>query len=222
MRKVNVAIDGPAGAGKSSVAKIIAARLGLIYIDTGAMYRALTWKALQACLDFGDELSLNKLAAETKLELCQNADNQLKVICDGTDVTEIIRSPEVSAKVADVAGVSGVRKRMVRLQQQMAARGGVVMDGRDICSTVLPDAEFKFFLTASLEARAKRRWRELQNKGYNVELAELMRQISDRDHQDETREIAPMQVAAEAIVIDTDGMDLEQVVTEVLTYCKQE
>ncbi len=216
MSTLNIAIDGPAGAGKSTVARKVAAELGLTYIDTGAMYRALTWKALKQGLDLGDELSLGNLAHSTKIRLIRASDGSLQVECDGLDITDKIREPAVSGAVSTLAAYPAVRKRMVELQQAMAARGGVIMDGRDIGTQVLPEAKFKFFLTASLAERARRRWLELVSLGFNPDLQELEAQITARDTQDENRETAPLIVAPDAAVIDTDGLSIEEVVDKIV------
>ncbi|HEX3015073.1 MAG TPA: (d)CMP kinase [Desulfobacteria bacterium] len=219
MEKLTIAIDGPAGAGKSTVAKRVAAALGLLYIDTGAMYRALTWKALAQEIDFADTARLTDLAANTEISLAVSEHNAITVWCDGRNVTEEIRTPIVSANVSKVAAIPGVRQRMVALQQAIAAQGRVVMDGRDIGTTVLPDADCKFFLTASLTQRAYRRWIELGDKGYQVDLKDLEQEISKRDQQDETRATAPLRVAPGAVVIHTDDLTIEQVVATILDVC---
>ncbi len=218
--KINIAIDGPAGAGKSTVAKIVAARLGLLYIDTGAMYRALTWKALSRKVNLQDEQTLTKLANSTEITLALSPSGPTVVHCDNADVTTEIRSLKVTAAVSRVASCAGVRRRMVELQQKMAVRRGVVMDGRDIGTHVLPDADYKFFLTASLQERARRRWIEMRAKGQEIELAELERQIQARDRQDASRETAPLVAAVDAVWIDTGNMSIEQVVDRIEAVCR--
>ncbi len=216
MEKLNIAIDGPAGAGKSTVARKVAVELGLTYIDTGAMYRALTWKALEQGIDLNDEVSVGKLAYSTKIRLIRSLEGSLRVECDGLDITDKIREPAVSGVVSTVAAYPAVRKRMVEMQLAMAARGGVIMDGRDIGTQVLPHAKFKFFLTASLAERARRRWLELVSLGFNPDLQELVAQISARDKQDENRETAPLTVAPDAAVIDTGGLSVDEVVNKIV------
>jgi CMP/dCMP kinase len=220
--KINIAIDGPAGAGKSTVAKIVANRLGLVYIDTGAMYRALTWKALAQKVDLLDEQRLTELAGCTEITLALAPSGPIIVSCDDQDVSEEIRNQEVTGAVSTVASVAGVRRRMVELQQKMAAQGGVVMDGRDIGTHVLPNAEYKFFLTATLQQRARRRWLELKAKGQQIDLAVLEQQIAERDRLDSSREIAPLVAAADAIWIDTDTLSIEEVVEKIVVHCRGE
>jgi CMP/dCMP kinase len=220
--KINIAIDGPAGAGKSTVAKIVANRLGLVYIDTGAMYRALTWKALAQKVDLLDEQRLTELAGCTEITLAQAPSGPIIVSCDDQDVSEEIRNQEVTGAVSTVASVAGVRRRMVELQQKMAAQGGVVMDGRDIGTHVLPNAEYKFFLTATLQQRARRRWLELKAKGQQIDLAVLEQQIAERDRLDSSRETAPLVAAADAIWIDTDTLSIEEVVEKIVVHCRGE
>jgi CMP/dCMP kinase len=220
--KINIAIDGPAGAGKSTVAKIVANRLGLVYIDTGAMYRALTWKALAQKVDLLDEQRLTELAGCTEITLALAPSGPIIVSCDDQDVSEEIRNQEVTGAVSTVASVAGVRRRMVELQQKMAAQGGVVMDGRDIGTHVLPNAEYKFFLTATLQQRARRRWLELKAKGQQIDLAVLEQQIAERDRLDSSRETAPLVAAVDAIWIDTDTLSIEEVVEKIVVHCRGE
>lgn len=220
MRLNRIAIDGPAGAGKSTVAKIVAKRLGYLYIDTGAMYRALTQKALRLGMDVQNADNLTELAEKTDIVLISPADQGQRVFCDGEDVTELIRTPEVSQRVSWVAMVEGVRRRMVIMQRQMAANGGVVMDGRDIGTYVLPDAEYKFFLTASIEERAVRRKQELADKGYEVDLTLLISEIRERDKMDSERLFAPLKKAPDAIVIDSTGLSIDEVAEKMLAYCQ--
>jgi CMP/dCMP kinase len=220
--KINIAIDGPAGAGKSTVAKIVANRLGLVYIDTGAMYRALTWKALAQKVDLLDEQRLTELAGCTEITLALAPSGPIIVSCDDQDVSEEIRNQEVTGAVSTVASVAGVRRRMVELQQKMAAQGGVVMDGRDIGTHVLPNAEYKFFLTATLQQRARRRWLELKAKGQQIDLAVLEQQIAERDRLDSSRETAPLVAASDAIWIDTDTLSIEEVVEKIVVHCRGE
>ncbi|HWJ03707.1 MAG TPA: (d)CMP kinase [Verrucomicrobiae bacterium] len=215
VRKINIAIDGPAGAGKSTVAKAVAAKLGLVYVDTGAMYRALTWKAIQQGIDLSDANKLTELAHATEIILTKLGSGEVVVTCDKQDVTALIRTPEVSGSVSQVAKHPGVRYRMVELQKMMAANGGVIMDGRDIGTHVLPQARYKFFLTASLAERARRRGLELQKSGFQVDLAQLEREIAARDLQDESRETAPLVVAPGAVVLNTDGLEIAEVVEKI-------
>lgn len=216
MNELQLAIDGPAGAGKSTVAKLVAGKLGLMYIDTGAMYRALTWKALKQGIELTDEAGLTELAYTTDIRLSHSPAGPQRVLCDNHDVTEEIRLPAISGTVSQVSSYPGVRQRMVELQQKIAAGSGVVMDGRDIGTHVLPGARYKFFLSASLAERARRRWLELQNAGKNIDYRELEAQISERDRQDENRAAAPLTVAPDAVFIDTGELSIEQVVDKIL------
>ncbi|MBQ5586539.1 MAG: (d)CMP kinase, partial [Selenomonadaceae bacterium] len=190
MKNLVVAIDGPAGAGKSTVAQLAARKLGCTYIDTGAMYRAVAWKTLQRKQPVTDELILD-VVKDVHVELAY-VEGKTTVSVDGTDVTGEIRTPEVTAIVSQVAALGPVRSRMVELQRRMAAKGSVLMDGRDIATSVLPDANVKIFLTASIEERARRRFKEMQEKGYNVSLEELQKDIAARDKADSEREISPL------------------------------
>lgn len=216
-QKHNIAIDGPAGAGKSTVARILASKLGYLYIDTGAMYRALTLKALRHQISLEDVEKLTELAGETHIELRNEAPGSPpRVFCDGEDVTDLIREPRVSNMVSHVADVPGVRLRLVELQRLMANRGGVVMDGRDIGSFVLPEAKYKFFLTTSPSERAKRRHRELKGRGISVSLKKLKKELKRRDRKDIERGLAPLVRVPEAQVIDTGNLSPEEVVDQIL------
>lgn len=218
-KKISIAIDGPAGSGKSTIAKVVASKFGYIYIDTGAMYRAITLKALRNNIPLTDGIQLTNLADNTLIcleyELLSQG-TRLHVVMDDTDVSEEIRSLEVTNNVSIVAAVAGVREAMVKLQRNMAKNGGVVMDGRDIGTVVLPKAELKVFLTASVMERSKRRWLELKEKGIAVDLQELEEQIRQRDFYDSHREIDPLCQAKQAILLDTTSLDIEQVVAKVI------
>lgn len=216
-RNLVVAIDGPAGAGKSTVARQVSKDLGYIYIDTGAMYRALTVKALRQGITLSDEAALTRLAKETKIRLTYQ-DYTQAIIMDGEDVSVEIRTPQVSQNVSLVARVPGVRTEMVILQRKLAENGGVVMDGRDIGTFVLPEAECKIFLTASARERALRRARDLEASGYEVDIDELEKEIATRDQIDSTREMAPLQQAADAILMDTSDMSFNEVVDKIKEY----
>lgn len=209
MKKV-VAIDGPAGAGKSTLAKRAAKKLGYVYIDTGAMYRSVAWKVLQKYSD-GKYTEEDIVAVADNLTVTLSYENgSQRIAVDGTDVSEAIRTPEVTAIVSRVAAIGRVRRKMVDLQQKMAADGGVIMDGRDIASKVLPNADVKIFLTASIEERAKRRYKEMKEKGFEVDLAELQKEIAERDKADSEREESPLVQVPEAILLDTTGMNLDE------------
>ena len=206
MKRV-IAVDGPAGAGKSTVSKIVAARLGYTYIDTGAMYRAVALKVLQS----GEPLS-EQLVSNVDIRL----DASARVFLDGREVTKEIRTPEVSRGASDVATVGYVRKKLTELQREMATQGKVVMDGRDIGTQVLPNADLKIFLTASVEERARRRLAELNAKGLAADFAQVAKEISLRDKQDSEREIAPLAQAEDAILLDSTALTIDEVVTEIL------
>ena len=206
MKKI-IAVDGPAGAGKSTVSKIVAARLGYTYIDTGAMYRAVALKVLQS----GEPLS-EQLVSNVDIKL----DASARVFLDGHEVTKEIRTPEVSRGASDVATVGYVRKKLTELQRKMATQGKVVMDGRDIGTQVLPNADLKIFLTASVEERAQRRLKELNAKGLAADFAQVAKEISLRDKQDSEREIAPLAQAEDAVLLDSTALTIDEVVAEIL------
>ncbi|MGX6442588.1 (d)CMP kinase [Neobacillus sp. K501] len=213
--KLSIAIDGPAAAGKSTVAKIVAEKLSYIYIDTGAMYRALTYKAIVNKLDLEDETSLIDILLNTKMELFPSPNGQL-VILDGHDVTQAIRTAEVTNNVSYVAKQQKVREEMVRMQQAFALGGGVVMDGRDIGTHVLPNAEVKVFLLASVEERAVRRHTENLQKGFPSDLEKLKEEIARRDKIDSEREYAPLRKAEDAVEIDTTSLTIPEVVENIM------
>ena len=219
MKNLVVAIDGPAGAGKSTVAQLTARKLGCTYIDTGAMYRAVAWKTLQRKQPVTDELILD-VVKDVHVELAY-VEGKTTVSVDGTDVTGEIRTPEVTAIVSQVAALGPVRSRMVELQRRMAAKGSVLMDGRDIATSVLPDANVKIFLTASIEERARRRFKEMQEKGYNVSLEELQKDIAARDKADSEREISPLVQAPDAELLDTSNMGIDEVVQAIIDRCSR-
>ncbi len=217
--KINVAIDGPAGAGKSTVAQRVANALGYIYVDTGAMYRAVTWKALESGLNPQDRQSVIQLASGLDIRLIPGECRQ-DVLVDGENVTESIRTSEVNQCVSVVSQIGEVRERMTRLQKEMATAKGVVMDGRDIGTHVLPDAEVKIFLTAAVEERAARRFKEMREKGYSVTMEQLQRDIALRDEMDRKREVSPLFRAQDAILVETTKMTVDQVVEHILILCR--
>ncbi len=214
-KQIAIAIDGPAAAGKSTVAKIVAHKLGYLYIDTGAMYRALTSKALEYRLSLDDGDALATLLENTVIELHQNKSGQ-RVVLDGIDVTAEIRSPEVTNNVTHIAKHASVRADMVKRQQTLALGTGVVMDGRDIGTYVLPNAEVKIFLIASVDERAKRRYDENIEKGFTVDLEELKAEIEARDLSDSKREVSPLIKAEDAIEIDTTALSIQEVAEQIL------
>ncbi|CDQ39788.1 (d)CMP kinase [Virgibacillus salexigens] len=207
---VTIAIDGPAAAGKSTVAKIVAEKLSCVYIDTGAMYRALTLKAINNSINVNDENALVELLSNTIIELQQSDKGQL-VLLDNQDVTAAIRSIEVTNNVSFVAQHPAIRKEMVKRQQNLANKRDVVMDGRDIGTHVLPNAEVKIFLIASVDERAKRRYEENINNGISSDLNELKREIEQRDKIDSKREASPLVKASDAIEIDTTSLSIQEV-----------
>ncbi|WP_413309137.1 (d)CMP kinase [Bacillus sp. 1P10SD] len=214
-KKLSIAIDGPAAAGKSTVAKIVAEKLSYIYIDTGAMYRSLTYKAIVNDVNLEDEASLLDTLLSTTIDLQPSEKGQL-VFLDNKDVTDEIRSAEVTNSVSYVAKHEQVRKEMVRRQQAFAVDGGVVMDGRDIGTHVLPNAEVKVFLLASVNERAVRRHNENLQKGYPSDLEQLKEEIAKRDKIDSEREVAPLKKADDAIEIDTTSLTIPDVVEKIM------
>jgi cytidylate kinase len=220
MKRLTIAIDGPAGAGKSTVAKAVAAALGYTYLDTGAMYRAAAWKGLQAGVPLEDEEGTIRLVEKMRIAFAPGPDGGQRVMVDGEDVTEAIRSPEVTRLSSPVSAIPGVRRVLVAQQQAMGAGGGVVMEGRDIGTVVFPDAEVKVFLTASDEERARRRCAELQAKGQTATVEEILKQQRERDARDSSRADSPLKPAPDAITIVSDGIPVEGVVERILQLCR--
>lgn len=215
MSKPIIAIDGPAGAGKSTVAKGVAERLGYLYIDTGAMYRAVAWKALESDVPISNHKAVVRLALNTDVSLSM-VDGEQHVFADGEDVTQAIRTPEATRASSPVSAIPGVRKRLVELQRNMAAEGGVVMEGRDIGTVVFPNAEVKIFLTASADERARRRVEQMKEMGIEAEHAKIAAEMRERDLRDSSRADAPLVQAIDAILLDTDGMSIEQVIDAIV------
>jgi cytidylate kinase len=218
--KISIAIDGPAAAGKSTVAKIVAENLSYIYIDTGAMYRSLTYKAILHQVNLENEFELNDLLEHTVIELLPEKGGQI-ILLDGKNVTNEIRTTEVTNSVSIVARHSLVRQEMVKRQQNLAAGGGVVMDGRDIGTHVLPNAEVKVFLLASVEERAHRRHVENLKKGFQSDLKKLQEEIALRDKLDSEREVAPLKKADDAVELDTTSLEIMQVVEVIMELVKE-
>lgn len=217
---IQIAIDGPAAAGKSTIAKITATKLGYTYIDTGAMYRALTYKALEEHIDVYDDDALTRLLERIVIELTPTEEGQI-VRVDGEDITEAIRSQEVTSNVSATAAQPHVRELMVEKQRLLANSKGVVMDGRDIGTAVLPNAELKIFMTASVEERAERRFAENTKRGINRSMDELCQDIADRDKADTERIASPLKQASDAIFIDTTSMSIEQVADEIIQHAEE-
>ena len=205
-----IAIDGPSGAGKSTVARLLARRLGYTYIDTGAMYRAIGWKAKRDGIDPADEPGLTRLCARTEVAIGTDQ-NDPRIVVDAIDVTGELRTPEMGMMASAVSKSPAVRARLLGLQRELGSRGGVVMDGRDIGTVVFPKADLKFFLDASSEERGQRRYRELLQKGMDVDLDRITREIRERDLQDSGRELAPLKVASDAHVIDSSVLSIDEV-----------
>ncbi|HVJ48084.1 (d)CMP kinase [Desulfitobacterium sp.] len=213
-KQIKVAIDGPAGAGKSTIAKAVAKRLGIFYVDTGAMYRAIALKSLRSNIPIDQEEEVGQMVQKTEIILEHS--EARRVFCDGEEVTEAIRSPEVSRAVSKIAAYPVVRDRLVQLQRQEAERGAVIMDGRDIGTIVLPEADLKIFLTASPEERAHRRWLELCNSGREVSLIEVQQDMEKRDRQDSEREVSPLVPANDALILDTTGLSIQEIVEQII------
>jgi cytidylate kinase len=214
-RRVRVAVDGPSGAGKSTTAKRVAAAIGADYIDTGAMYRAVALKLLGAGVD-DPESEPDRLAsvlADTEVDFSGG-----RTLLDGADVTDRIRSPETTAMASRCSALAPVREKLVALQRKMGGAKSVVMDGRDIGTNVFPGAEYKFFLTASAEERARRRYEELRSSGRSADYGEVLKAIEKRDYDDSHRSLNPLAKADDAVLIDTDGIGVEEVVDRMLAY----
>ncbi|MBI5193381.1 MAG: (d)CMP kinase [Nitrospirae bacterium] len=233
-----IAIDGPVGSGKSTIARLVAKTAGFAYLDTGAMYRAIGWKVYSRNPPplnplprgegkpwaFSDE-SFDKICATIQLDM-ELVDGHLRVIVDGKDISEEIRTPEISRMASAVSVFASVRKYLVRMQREIGLSwakkyGGVVVEGRDIGTVVFPDTPFKFYLDADINERGKRRWKELQDKGANVTLEETVKEVISRDENDKNREIDPLRRAKDAIVIDTTGLSIEEVVEKILSIINQ-
>jgi len=214
-----IAIDGPAGSGKSTVSKKVAERLGILYVDTGAMYRALTLKAMEKRLNLEDKGALVEMTKNSKIKLSIDKDNSLTVFLDGRDVSEEIRTPELTKNIKFIAHTPGVRKEMVKMQRSAAKNDkGAVLEGRDIGTVVFPDADKKFYLDADFKERVGRRYKELIEGGQEVELSEIKEDVRVRDKNDMERELAPLKKADDAITIDTTKLSIEETVEKILSY----
>lgn len=217
---MQIAIDGPASAGKSTVAKIVANKLKYVYIDTGAMYRAATLVALNHHLQLDDQDALLKILKNTDLDFEVNQDQQ-KILIDGKDETLAIRTPEVTKNVSQVSALPKIREYLVDYQRKIAGSNNVVMDGRDIGTTVLPDADLKIFLIASVKSRAQRRLLDYQSKGIKQDLAEIEKDIEARDYKDSHRATSPLKKAKDAVELDTTNLTIDQVVSEIINMIKK-
>ncbi|MUL36331.1 bifunctional pantoate--beta-alanine ligase/(d)CMP kinase [Gloeocapsopsis dulcis] len=222
-RQPIIAIDGPAGAGKSTVARQVAAKLGLLYLDTGAMYRALTWLVLQLGISFDDCTAIAELASLSQIQLVPEVDleSPQRVWINNQEVTQAIRTIEVTSQVSAIAAQPAVRKALVQKQQAFGKEGGLVAEGRDIGTQVFPDADLKIFLTASVQERAKRRQQDFEQGQINISLTQLEKDIAERDKKDSTREVSPLQKAADAIEVQTDGKKVAEVIAEIIDYYHQ-
>ncbi|KRK73385.1 (d)CMP kinase [Lacticaseibacillus nasuensis] len=217
---MQIAIDGPAGSGKSTIAKLVATKLGFIYCDTGAMYRTVTLMALRAQLPLADEAAIMRHLEALTISFQPSADGQL-VFMNGEDVTLAIREPETTNNVSQVAALPAVRAELVKRQRAIAEAHDIVMDGRDIGTTVLPNAAVKIFLIASVAERAKRRFKENQARGITTPLAELEAEIAERDRKDSTRATSPLRKAADAVELDSTSMTIDEEVSEILALVAQ-
>ncbi len=214
--RLTLALDGPAGAGKSTIARLLAKRLGILYLDTGAMYRAVGLKACRAGISTRDEAAVAEMLKDTRLDILFESENQ-RILLDGEDVSQAIRTPEASLAASDVSALPVVRLRLVELQREIAAHQPLILDGRDIGTFVLPDAPFKFFLTADPAERARRRLLDLQARGDQSATLEQVREDMDyRDRQDSQRSLAPLKQADDAILVDTTSLNIDQVVDTIL------
>jgi len=210
-RGIVIAVDGPSGAGKSTISRALSKRLGYLEIDTGAMYRAMAWLAREAGLDYKDRQAVQDFCSGAEVEL-QLHNGTTRVLANGQDITHEIRTPEISMLTSKISALAPVREAMMTLQRRMGAKGGVVLDGRDIGTVVFPDAELKFFLSASSEERGRRRFIELQAKGIEAGLEETIQDVVLRDRQDSERELAPLRQADDAVSIDSTGLPIDQVI----------
>jgi cytidylate kinase len=216
-KKYVITIDGPAGAGKSTVSKILAKKLDYVYLDTGALYRALAYKALKLKISLDEVSSLADLCSHTKVIL-KNIGGQMKVSVDGEDVEEKIRTEEVGLAASKISTFAVVRERLLNLQREAGARGGIVAEGRDMGSVVFPHADYKFYLDAKLEERIRRRYEELLIKDASVEYQSIQKDMFARDNQDKQREIAPLKAPDDAIIIDSDNLSVQEVVDKIIFY----
>jgi len=220
-----IAIDGPAAVGKSTMGKLIARELGFLYIDTGAIYRAITWKVLKNNININDEEMISNLVSDTCITIeranKKSLNDYYHIFVDGEDVTEGIRNPRIDQSVSHIARLPKIRKQLIYLQRELAEKGNIVMEGRDIGSVILPKADIKFYFTASEEERIKRRYKELINKGYSIDYKVVKKQIIQRDKIDSKRKYAPLIKAKDAILIDSTEKSIEEVKDKILEIIKK-
>ena len=218
---VSIAIDGPAGAGKSTIAKRVAEELNFMYVDTGALYRAVALCAIQKNIEPDDSQRVSEMLSEIKVQLAFNYRFEKVVLLDGKDVSSRIRTPEVSMAASKISALPQVRAYLLDLQRDIAKENNVIMDGRDIGTVVLPDARVKIFLTASPQVRAERRYKELSEKGANVSFDEVLRDVNERDYNDSHRKTAPLKPAEDSVFVDTTDLDFEQSVEKIISVIKE-
>jgi cytidylate kinase len=219
-----IAIDGPAGVGKSTISKLIAQKLGFLYIDTGAIYRAITWKVLKNKINLDDEKLIFDLVSKTHLvikRINNKTDDYYKIFIDGEDVTSKIRNPKIDQNVSQIAKLPKIRKQLISLQRELAQEGNIIMEGRDIASKILPNADIKLYFTASEEERIKRRYKEIIKKGYKIDYKEVKEQVKQRDLIDSRRKYAPLIKTKEAILIDSTKKSIEEVKDDILEIIKK-
>lgn len=215
--KFSIALDGPSGSGKSTLAKFLSQKLNVLYLDTGAMYRACAVKAIKMGIDTFDEKGVSSFINDIDLQI-KYVDGAQRTYLDGEDVSEKIREPHVSMAASNVSSLKCVRLKMVDMQRKIASSMSCVLDGRDIGSYVLPDAKFKFYVTASAKIRTERRKKELEEKGFKVDFDELLKEIEQRDYNDKHRDFAPLVQAKDAVLIDTSDMTVDEVIKTILSY----
>ncbi len=219
MKKITIALDGPSGSGKSTIAKALSQKLNILYLDTGAMYRATAIKSLKLGIDTFDEDGVKTFIEDIDLKI-KYVDGAQRTFLDGEDVSDKIREPHVSMAASNISSLKCVRLKMVDMQRKIASSMSCVLDGRDIGSFVLPNADYKFYITASVEVRTNRRFAELKQKGHDVDFEQLYKEIEQRDYNDKNRDFAPLKQADDAVLIDTSNMTIEEVINKVVSYIK--
>ncbi len=215
-----ITIDGPSGAGKGTVARIVASKLGLNYMDTGAMYRAVALLVKRSLIDYDDEDELRKLLLEIHIAFENNSDNNLRILLNREDVTDKLRDPEMSTLSSNLATKRSVRTTLKGIQRRMGIKSNIIAEGRDMGTYVFPDADFKFYLDATLNERAKRRWQQLRESGIEVELEDVKNEIEKRDRQDRERQDSPLHPASNAVIIDTTNLKIEEVVEKITSIVR--